>query len=144
MVLSFSWSSYSKLYCPQWGKPLETCKHTVKTFSAVNCYCYHCGILKTITLFYLLQRMLSLISFIPAQVHDEQHRRRELAERHMASSNLNGHVSAAFPSSPSMAQTLPNLYTLLISLETAESKWRRRKIEVQHTLQQHVTDVKRN
>ncbi|XP_026115502.1 1-acylglycerol-3-phosphate O-acyltransferase Pnpla3-like [Carassius auratus] len=88
--------------------------------------------------------MLSLISFIPAQVHNEQHRRSELAERHMASSNLNGHVSGALPPSPSMAQTLPNLYTLLISLETAESKWRRRKIEVQHTLQQHVTDVKRN
>ncbi|XP_016415974.1 patatin-like phospholipase domain-containing protein 2 [Sinocyclocheilus rhinocerous] len=87
--------------------------------------------------------MLSLISFIPAQVHDEQHRRRELAERHMASSNLNGHVSAVFPPSPSMAQTLPNLHTLLISLEAAENKWRRRKIEVQHTLQQHVAYVKR-
>ncbi|XP_016353004.1 patatin-like phospholipase domain-containing protein 3 [Sinocyclocheilus anshuiensis] len=87
--------------------------------------------------------MLSLISFIPAQVHDEQHRRRELSERHMTSSNLNGHVSAVFPPSPSMAQTLPKLYTLLFSLET-ESKWRRRKIEVQHTLQQHVAGVKRN
>ncbi|KAK2885887.1 hypothetical protein Q8A67_016724 [Cirrhinus molitorella] len=83
--------------------------------------------------------MLNLISFI--QVHDEQHRRKELAERHMASSNLNGHVSAVFPPSPAMAQTLPNLYTLLFSLEI-ESKWRRRKIEVQHTLQQHVAVVK--
>ncbi|KAI2649960.1 Patatin-like phospholipase domain-containing protein 2 [Labeo rohita] len=72
--------------------------------------------------------MLSLIRFISADVHDEQHRRKDLAERHVASSNMNGHVSAVFPPSPSMAQTLPNLYTLLFSLET-ESKWRRRKIE---------------
>ncbi|CAM4682487.1 unnamed protein product [Leuciscus chuanchicus] len=87
--------------------------------------------------------MLSLISFMPAQVHDEHSRPREFAKRHMASSNMNGHVSSLLPASPSVAQTLPNIYTLLFSLET-ESKWRRRKIEVQHTLQQHVADVKRN
>ncbi|XP_042607059.1 1-acylglycerol-3-phosphate O-acyltransferase Pnpla3-like [Cyprinus carpio] len=88
--------------------------------------------------------MLSLISFILVQVHPEQHRRRELSERHtMTSSNLNGRVFAVLPPSPSMAQTLPKLYTLLFSLET-ESKWRRRKTEVQHTLQRHVADVKRN
>ncbi|KAK7131908.1 hypothetical protein R3I93_018467 [Phoxinus phoxinus] len=87
--------------------------------------------------------MLSLISFMSAQVPDEQHRPRELAEMHMASSNLNGHVSSLIPASPSVAQTLPNIYTLLFSLET-ESKWRNRKIEVQHTLQQLVADVKRN
>lgn len=83
------------------------------------------------------------MSFIPAQVHDEHRRPRESAERHMASSNLNGHVSSLLPESPSVEQTLPNLYKLLFSLEI-ESKWRRRKIEVQHTLQQHVADVKRN
>ncbi|ROL23524.1 Patatin-like phospholipase domain-containing protein 2 [Anabarilius grahami] len=87
--------------------------------------------------------MLTLMSFIPAQVHDEHRRPRESAEKPMASSNLNGHVSSLLPASPSAAQTLPNLYKLLFSLEI-ESKWRRRKIEVQHTLQQHVADVKRN
>ncbi|XP_067303458.1 1-acylglycerol-3-phosphate O-acyltransferase Pnpla3 [Pseudorasbora parva] len=88
--------------------------------------------------------MLSLISFTPAQVPDEHRRPRGFSERHVASSNLNGHVSSlALPASPSDAQTLPNIYTLLFSLET-ENKWRRRKIEVQHTLQQHVADVKRN
>ncbi|XP_043080372.1 1-acylglycerol-3-phosphate O-acyltransferase Pnpla3 [Puntigrus tetrazona] len=78
--------------------------------------------------------MLSVISLMPAQAH----RRRELS-----SSNQNGHVSAVSPPTPSVEQTLPKLYTLLFSLET-ESKWRRRKIEVQHTLQQHMADVKRN
>ncbi|XP_039537260.1 1-acylglycerol-3-phosphate O-acyltransferase Pnpla3 [Pimephales promelas] len=87
--------------------------------------------------------MLSVISFMPAQVQDEHRRPREFAERHMASSNMNGHVSSHLPASPSVEQTLPNIYTLLFSLET-ESKWRRRKIEVQHTLQKHVADVKRN
>ncbi|XP_073795857.1 patatin-like phospholipase domain-containing protein 2 [Danio rerio] len=82
-----------------------------------------------------------LIKFLPEQVHDEHRRSREKAERHEVSSNMNGEASSIVLGSVSMAQTLPKLYAVLFLLE-AESKWRKRKIEVQHTLQQQVAAKK--
>ncbi|XP_051961798.1 1-acylglycerol-3-phosphate O-acyltransferase Pnpla3 isoform X1 [Xyrauchen texanus] len=90
----------------------------------------------------LRDMLQGLFSFIPLLAHAEYHRARECAERNVAS-DLNGQVPTAFQESPSVEHTLPKLYTLLCSLET-ESKWRRHRIEVQHTLQQHVGHVKRH
>ncbi|XP_055045087.2 patatin-like phospholipase domain-containing protein 2 [Misgurnus anguillicaudatus] len=91
----------------------------------------------------LRDMMMGLIGFVPSQVHAEYQRARQLVERHEGSSSINGHDSASFPGSSSISQTLPNLSTLLRSLEMG-SKWKKRQIEVQHTILQHMTFVKRN
>ncbi|XP_056589585.1 patatin-like phospholipase domain-containing protein 2 isoform X2 [Triplophysa dalaica] len=85
----------------------------------------------------LRDMMMSLISFVPSQVHAEYQKARQLIERRDASNSFNVPVSTSFQDSSSISQTLPNLYTLLRSLEI-DSKWKKHKIEVQHTILQHM------